>query len=333
MSARLNSCLLLWAVLATVMPSVAQADPTALLARMNAAFAEQDYDGVFTYFAGGDVATLRLVHKVIDGQHHERLIHLNGAPREMIRKGDDVVCIVHPEDTLVALEDSIPSGPFARSFAPAFESIGEHYMVEAYGHGRVADRVALRLAVAPKDNHRYGYRLWVDADTALLLRSELVDHEGRKLEIFQFANVRIGDGVDAASLEPSQAENSMVSHLRLESQNKVNLSAASEPDMPRWQATWVPAGFDMSGEAAAPAGAAERPMNTLMYSDGLANFSIFIEPMPRQGAADMTSQNGATLALTHAIQHGQSHYLVTLVGEIPLDTARRVVRSLKPRPA
>ncbi|MEM7080406.1 MAG: MucB/RseB C-terminal domain-containing protein, partial [Pseudomonadota bacterium] len=221
---------------------------------------------------------------------------------------------------------------FARSFTPLFERLSDHYLVETFGHGRVADRVALRLAVAPKDTHRYGYRLWVDEETSLLLRSELVDHDGRRLEIFQFASLRIGPGVDAVSLEPGNVEESMVSHLQLAQQNKLIMPMPTD-DMMRWEAHWVPAGFSMSGEATGQAKQAARPMNTLMYSDGLANFSIFIEPMPSEGAADMTSQNGATLALTHALAHGENRYLVTLVGEIPLATARKIVRSLQPRPA
>ena len=186
-----------------------------LLQQMNTAFASLSYDGVFSYYTGGDLASLRVVHKVIDGVQRERLVHLNGAPREIVRRGEEVACIVMPGDDLIALEKSIPAGPFARAFVREFDRIADTYSVGTYGEGRVAGRIATRIAVSPKDRHRYGYRLWLDKETALLLRSELVDHDGNKLEIFMFNQVRMGDDVDDASLDPDDAQGSMVSHLTL----------------------------------------------------------------------------------------------------------------------
>ena len=102
-----------------------QADAHELLARMNKAFVHENYDGVFTYVSGNELASLRVVHKVIDGVQRERLVHLDGAPREIMRHGDKVVCIVMPGDDIAALEDSIPSGPFARAFVRGFERLAD----------------------------------------------------------------------------------------------------------------------------------------------------------------------------------------------------------------
>ena len=176
-------------------------DAGALLMRMNRAFADKNYDGVFTYFSGDDLASLRVVHKIVNGQQRERLVHLNGAPREIVRRGEEVLCIVMPGDDIAVLENSIPAGPFARAFVREFERISHSYAVETAGEGRVAGRRALRVAVLPRDEHRFGYRLWLDEETALLLRSELVNRHGERLEIFQFSHLTIGDAVRDEALE------------------------------------------------------------------------------------------------------------------------------------
>ena len=304
--------------------------PSDMLRQMNRAFAELSYDGFFSYFSGGELASLRVVHKLVDGVPHERLVHLNGDPREIIRQGEDVACIVHPGDELAGFDKNIPVGPFARAFIRQFDQLPATYSVDTYGEDRIAGRVAMRLAVSPRDHHRYGYRLWLDKESKLLLRSELVDHNGNKLEIFQFTQVSVGD-VDASALNPTDMEGLTVSHLRLEDAPKAidTADSGSEDKAPKWSTEWVPEGFSVTNSDARPDRSNHHMVNTMMYSDGLAAFSVFIEPMPESRAAKIESQNGATLALTHWIADDTEEYLVTLVGEIPKPTAEQIVRSIR----
>ena len=302
--------------------------PRQWLDDMNRAFSELSYDGIFSYFSGQDLASLRVVHMVVDGEQRERLVHLNGAPREIVRRGDEVACIVMPGDALLELEESIPSGPFARAFVRRYDRISESYGLSFFGEDRVADRIAVRVAVTPRDGNRYGYRLWLDKSTRLLLRSELVDAEGRRLEIFQFNQIRFGDEVDAAQLEPEGKDGSLVSHLTLATKQP---QPVSREDL-AWEAGWLPEGFSMAAADIRRAPSSLKSINTIMYSDGLAAFSVFVEDMPDAGAAAMVSRNGATVAVTHMINDPQNaSYLVTLVGEIPTPTAQRIARSVTPR--
>jgi len=324
----LYALLLTWACYA---PSVAaDAEGEELLNSMNRAFAEQSYDGVFSYFSGQDLATLRVVHKIIDDVQRERLVHLNGAPREIIRHGEEVACIVMPGDDLLALEESIPSGPFARAFVRSFDQLSHSYMVERAGDGRIAGRSSIRLAVAPKDEHRFGYRLWLDDLTHLLLRSELIDHDGQRLEIFQFNTITIGESVSADALEAGESQGSNVSHLRLVSNESAPVSATPTPTM-QWTTGWLPSGFAMATADLRRKRVSDNPVSILMYSDGLASFSIFIENMPNNGASEMASQHGATVAVSHGLEIDAGSYLVTLIGEIPLTTARQVIRTVQHR--
>ena len=324
----LRFTLLHWVMAAlAVLPAAGFADGNALLMRMNQAFSDLDYDGVFTYASGGDLTALRVVHKIVDGTQRERLIHLNGAPREIIRHGEDVVCVVTPGDDIAVLEQAIPAGPFARAFVREFERLTDSYRVDTMGEGRVAGRSAVRVAVSPLDQHRYGFRLWLDAENSLLLRSELVDHDGERLEVFQFSQVRFGDEVAAEALESEEISGSMVSHLTLKAPTAVDQGEADGTPQ-SWSVGWLPQGFKMAAQDLRRRPADAQDVTSMVYSDGLATFSIFIESMPEQGAAPMISQSGATVAITQGVQAFGRFYLVTLVGEIPSATGRKVLTSL-----
>jgi sigma-E factor negative regulatory protein RseB len=300
--------------------------PAQWLDMMNRGFLEASYDGIFSYFSGDDLSTLRVVHTVTNGVQRERLVHLNGAPREIIRTGDEVECILQPDDELLALESSIPSGPFARAFSRAFEGVSDHYTMSLHGSDRVANRQAVRLAVMPRDAQRYGFRLWLDAETGLLLRSELVDMKGTKLEIFQFATLKVGGPISEKDLEPETGADSHTSHLSLESS-----APAQTRRRVSWRADWVPDGFTMASWDFRRTPSTSKSVDTLMYSDGLAAFSVFIEDLPENGASELVSRSGATVAVSEVVTGGpkHGHHLVTVVGEIPTATAQRIAQSIR----
>lgn len=323
--------------------STTQAGGPELLMRMNQAFAQASYDGIFTYYSGDEMTSLRVVHKVVDGVQQERLVHLNGAPREILRHGDEVLCIVMPGDDIAVLEQSIPAGPFARAFVREFDRLAGLYEVQTMGEGRVADRPAIRVAVNPLDEHRYGFRLWLDEETYLLLRSEMVDQAGNRLEVFQFSKIVFGDDVKAEALEADEPQGSMISHLTLRSAD--DKPEVATEDAHRWHAGWIPDGFRMAAVDVRQK-RTNQAMNSLIYSDGIATFSIFLEPMPTRGAASMMSQSGATVVITRGIglpgtaDHTEQasgfaaqrhYYLATLVGEIPPETAKRIIESVSTR--
>ncbi|MCZ6890493.1 MAG: MucB/RseB C-terminal domain-containing protein [Gammaproteobacteria bacterium] len=297
--------------------------PEAWLDEMNRAFRDLDYDGVFSYYGGSELATLRVVHMVVDGVQRERLVHLNGAPREIIRTGDEVACILHPGDEILELEASIPAGPFARAFARRFDAVGDLYTITLHGSDRIANREAVRLAVAPRDDHRYGYRLWLDAATGLLLRSELRDMAGTKLEIFQFATLTVGD-IPLSALDPVTRDGTATSHFWLNTPPPIRDASPMN-----WRARWVPVGFSMASADVRRTRANLKVVNTLMFTDGLAAFSVYIEAMPPAGAGNLESRNGATVAVTHlAPGPSDRHHLVTVVGEVPTPTARKIAESI-----
>lgn len=307
-------------------PTTATADSAASwLGRMNRAFAELNYNGVFSFWTGRDMASLRVVHMIKDGVEHERLVHLNGAPREIVREGDEVLCILQPGDRLVAMGGSIPAGPFARAFIRDFSDASSHYEFSMKGEDRIAARQAVRLVVEPRDKHRYGYRLWLDKETGLLLKSELMDEQQRApLEVFQFNHVVTGADVDARALTSEQPKGSVVEHLQVAEAQ----AGESHPDV-MWHASWLPEGFEMAASDMRHAPATKQDVSTLMYSDGLAAISVFVENMPNAAATNMLTRKGATVSVTRLV-HGpnKAKHLVTVIGEVPPKTATAIASNI-----
>ena len=261
------------------------------------------------------LATFRVVHKVVDGVERERIVHLNGPPREILRVGDEVAYVLKSNDELLALDGVAPASPYDRVFGRQFENMSNVYQVHTSGRCRVAARPAVLLSVTPRYQDRFGYRLWVDEETGLLLRSELKDSEGTDLEIFQFTSLHIGDDVAEGDLQPS-TEDVVVRRL--------SETAAAPAIAPNWQARWVPPGFQLTSATVQPRPGKAAGVNTLVFSDGLAALSVFIETMPEAGAGTVVSRNGGTVVLTHSTTGDDGDHLVTVVGEVPVATARRV---------
>ena len=160
----------------------------------------------------------------------------------------------------------------------------------------------------------------------MLLRSEMIDTEGQRLEIFQFNRVAIGSEVDPRALEPTSDQKSKVSNFQLVAPKSIPLPAQNLD----WSAGWLPEGFTMDSWDTRTTLNESKSINTMSFSDGLSAFSVFIEDMPPAGAASMVSRNGATVAVTQLASGSNSEpHLVTVVGELPTSTAQRIARSIR----
>jgi sigma-E factor negative regulatory protein RseB len=306
--------------------SVTAAQSDALLLRMNSAFATQNYDGVFVYIHGSSMDTLRIVHSAKDGIERERIVRLDGHQQEIIRHAGKVTC-VHGSDWNGDINHKVPEGPFATTFVRDMSELGKNYRLVAKRKGRVAGRDAQIFLVEPRDDYRYGYTIWLDEETGLLLKSILV-HHGKVLERFQFTQLQLSSDIDPMELEVGIAGKTMT-HSPLPDDNK-NLVDHKSLD---WRLDWLPDGFEVSMQGAHRAKESGKGVDTITYSDGMAAFSLFIEKIVDQKYEQMMAQKGATVAVTRIINYPSGDHLVTVVGEIPIKTAKRIVGSVVPSPS
>jgi sigma-E factor negative regulatory protein RseB len=269
-----------------------------------------DYTGTMVYQQGAEVRMSKIVH-VFDGQvSHERLQPMDGRPREFIRNADEVRCLI-PEARQVVVERKARAESFPALAATATAELLQHYSVKIVGRERVGGFDCQVLEIQPRKADRYGYRLWVDRATGLMLRSQTLNERGDVLEQMAFADVRIG-GVDREQLKPSWSTDGW----------RVDRTAHRPIDLREqgWRLV-PPSGFK-------PLFAVRRPMAgeqamQAVYSDGLASLSVFIEPATAATASDQLPQRGPINSYVRRV--GDS--MVTVVGEVPAETARAVAQA------
>ena len=160
------------------------------------------------------------------------------------------------------------------------DGIADWYEVRAEGSERVAGHEANVLAIRARDGLRYGYRLWADRASGLLLRAEVVGERGDVLETSAFSDVVIGIRPQPESVLNDDAQARGISRR----------SAGAHADPPRGRRLDdAPARARLSpGELRQPAdrGAGRRRRRARrrraviqsIYSDGLTYVSVFIEP-------------------------------------------------------
>jgi hypothetical protein len=93
-----------------------------------------------------------------------------------------------------------------------------------------------------------------------------------------------------------------------------------------WEEGVLPPGFHMTVSARQVLRSG--PVEHLVFSDGLAAVSVFVE-MTRGAAGDATTEDAATIGSSSAYSTVVQGYRVTAVGEVPPDTVRAIARSIR----
>ncbi|QQD22124.1 MucB/RseB C-terminal domain-containing protein [Venatoribacter cucullus] len=270
--------------------------------RMVQAAREQNYSGVLLYGNQRHWDSLAVQHALQDGQEYERLQRLTGAPLEQLRQGEQVF-FLNP-----AVGQPLQNP--LHSFLPG-PDLRDQYELTLGGNDRIAGHYARLIVLQPKDQHRYAMRLWLEQKTALLLRSELLDERQQVLERVQFAQLEIGSIMPAELFTRPASE-------------PVPPAPSYPDDDVSWQPDWLPAGF--SRLAARQQGDDIQ----LLFSDGLAAFSVFVD-RPAATIAPLQKRWGATAAVVQQVKNeaGESRR-VTVVGELPATTLQKIAGSVQP---
>lgn len=306
---------------ALAIPAWAAEDAHDWLIKMARAGRDLDYEGTFVYRHDAQLDTLRIIHKVTNGVAHERLVSLSGAPREIVRDAREVRRY-YPDDNSVVVEQRRADEQNFPSILPErVHNLNENYIIQLGNSGRVADRPAQQVLIRPRDSFRYGYRLWADRDSGLLLKADLMDESDRMLEQFMFTQVSIGAKIPAAALLPQTSSSNMVWHR---DSGEVTRSAETS-----WTATQLPKGFVLTKQLKRELPARRKPVDHLVYSDGLAVVSVFVEKndADNQQVTQGASRAGAVNA--HGTQ--VNGYYVTTVGEVPAGTVSMIGDSVARR--
>jgi len=286
------------------------------LQRMAHAVQTTNYDGTVIRIQNGNSEALKVVHTVSDGVIREKVIVQEGNGMEIIRNGNEVHCIL-PDRKSVLVEEWDDQSTLFSTLPSSDIRFGSEYDVSIVRQERVAGRKAIMLAIRPHDDFRYGHRLWLDHETGFPLQTKLMDGSGTAIEQVKFADIRLGQEIQAEQLKPSID----IGNFRWFSQNKTVNRVEAESD---WMSDGLPPGFRITrSHAEVKHGEAQKVIH-MMISDGLANVSVFIEPGGKD--RDLRSANAGAVN-SFSLMHGE--YRVTAVGEVPVATAERIARSMQ----
>jgi sigma-E factor negative regulatory protein RseB len=286
------------------------------LARMNRAVGELNYRGTFTHVLGETAETLYIVHRNDNGQNGERILSLDGAGREIVRQGDRVQGIL-PDQRIVLFETRSDVSPLVSALPMTTAELDPHYEITLGGTALVAERTVQVLEITPRDEFRYGYKLWLDRETAMPLQSQLVDEQGQVVEQIVFREIEVPADVAAAELEPTI---DITGFAALRAPESTPLAA----EIP-WRAAAVPGGFELSVATQSPIAGSDTPVEHLVYSDGLATVSVFIEdPQTKAQVGEGFSNVGSKNAFSLTVRGRK----VTAIGEVPRQTVRTIASSL-----
>ena len=289
------------------------------LDRMSRAVEELNYRGTFVHILGGTAKTLYVVHRNVGGQSGERILSMSGmGGREMVRQGNLVQSIL-PDQRLVVFETRKDASPLVSALPRDGADLELHYAISLGGRDRVADRAAQVLEIKPLDAFRYGYKLWLDRETAMPLQSQLVDEQGKVVEEIMFTDLEVVAEIPPSDLAPTIDTTGFATLRAAESQ--VLAPGAT------WRAVDVPGGFRLSIATQSPMAGSDTPVEHLVYSDGLATVSVFIESRGTQSdVADGFTNVGSTNAFTITLRGRK----VTAMGEVPPKTVQTIATSLVP---
>lgn len=293
-----------------------EAPVNAWLMRLHEASRHRTYTGTFVVSAGGQMASARIWHVCDGAQQMERVESLSGTPRSTFRRNDQVLTFF-PESRVAVAETRESLELFPNLLKSQDSTIEEFYQLKPIGAERVAGLDADVVQLQPKDNLRYGYRVWSEKRSGLVVQLQTLDPDGKVLEQSAFSELQLDAPVSMGKLAQMMAH---TDGYRIERRDLQKTTAKAQGwDMPKGVAGFKPMGC-YTRPVALLAGASGRADQTMqwMFSDGLATVSLFVEAFDarrhtREGATEL---GGATRTFTRHV----GAWWITAVGEVPAAT-------------
>jgi sigma-E factor negative regulatory protein RseB len=313
---RLNGVLL--AGLCALGPAALQAQPADALAwlrKVQDATQKLSYTGTFVYQNGGRSETSRITRFVDVSGDIEKLEVMDGVPREIVRTKDTVRCYL-PGKNLVKV-DRRTERDFPALLPDRIHALARHYDIELGSVRRIAGYDCQAIVLRPRDNLRYGYRLYADTASGMLLKAVTVDPAGEPVEQFSFTQLSIG-GVTRDMVKPPHASNKW----------RVEDAEAAPARLAGWELSAELPGFRKVIELKRRLGES-RTAGQLVYSDGLAAVSVFIES--REGRSDPVVSGLASMGAIHIYTREVANHVVTVVGEAPAASVQRIANAVEYR--
>lgn len=306
--------ILLWAPAVSLAADLS--DPWLVIERAGQAAHQLSYKGVFVYQSGNTVSSMQIMHSNFGPKgEFARVVVLDGSPREMLRQGNDVV-LYQPKSEKVMIDKRRLQQGFPAVVPRISDDLKSNYQIRSGASERIGGREGQAVFLEPRDGYRYRCRMWTDRDSGLLLKMALLNDKDEVVEQVAFNQLGLmGD----AGMEWFRPEVQRGKNYEIAPEEKVS------PGKSGWQVTQLPQGFRKLDQVVREVPGKPAPVQQLVFSDGLALVSLFIEPLaPRDTPMIGSFSQGATNGYM-SVNNGHQ---VVAVGEVPAVTVAQMVNSV-----
>ena len=233
----------------------------------------------------------------------------------MIRVNDQVTYF-EPQSEPYSLKTDSIAGPIPEVLFKDIQRLSEHYDFVLGGKGRIAGRAAQLVRIESKDEHKYNYWIWLDMESALLLKAAYVNHQGEALEQLQLTHISVTEQPAPMLLEvlnrnfPTPLPESELEGVDNSSTN--------------WKISWLPAGFELLKSDRHKLDLNNELTDYYLYSDGFVEVSVFIQrPLPGKRLSGALTSGATTVYV-----HNGGNFDVSVVGNVPSLTAKAIAESV-----
>lgn len=265
------------------------------------------YRGIFVCQTTQKTKSVQITH-LFDGKNEfARNVLLDGSPREVLSQGGDLV-IYNPKNEKIVIEKRRGQNMFPAVLPVNLEAVKESYSLRFGALERVAGRESQMLILEPKDGLRYSYRFWIDTEYGLLLKSVMFNSRDEIMESIAFNQLALLNSVELDWFKPK------IDHSKsyeMEDEQVVIVDNGTPAD---WVIKDLPAGYRKIDQMTRMVHGKPHPVTHIVFSDGLASVSLFIEPASKGSKAKTLQSVVGNTSVYANINKG---HLVTVVGEVP----------------
>ena len=288
------------------------------LDKMSSAQSRQNYQGTLVIRQGDKLQVIKVKQGAEAGKSWQTLVSQTGKDQIILRKNGQVTTIF-PDKKLITVSTSnggrTIKGPLHPTLPENRDHLKQYYLLKLGREERIANKTTQVLQITPRDKHRYGYTFWLDKQSGLLLKCDLVNDRGRVLEQLMYSNIE---------LLPVAPDN-QVDESKLASFKKIILSGKTDLNSKIWLAKKIPAGFVLTRSMKTEQ---KNPTYHMVFSDGMASVSVFIATAKENQQAPVGQSSMGPVNAYSSLVDGT---YITAIGEVPVSTVRMIAQSVHPR--
>ncbi len=291
------------------------------LDRVSNSSRSHSYEGTFIYRCSSQLVAMRIIHGVTQAGEQEKLISLSGPAQQISHNSKESLFSQTRQGMVSAKKES---RSFPGQVLDYKDRLDNYYRLVLQGDDRVAGRLTEIVSILPKDQYRYGVTLWVDRETGLVLRSEMMGADGTVIEQMMFTDIQFLAEKEAMKLlnDAPDSGPSVIAKKKEELASQQH----TQPQQNTWQVTQLPVGFTLVKHYIHNAAESYSAHEQIVFTDGLASVSVFIEA---RSTEDAPFKGSSRIGAMNAFGSVVNDFQVTVVGDVPVVTVELMGQSVQ----